>query len=98
MILEQVILYIRPNQSEMFEKAFKIAQNIIITMKGYLRHDLLKCVEEEDKYLLLVEWKTITDHEEGFRKSEGYQDWKNLLHHFYDPFPVVQHYFSVLEN
>ncbi|AXT61514.1 antibiotic biosynthesis monooxygenase [Aquimarina sp. AD10] len=98
MILEQVILYIRPNQSEMFEKAFKIAQSIIITMKGYIRHDLLKCVEEEDKYLLLVEWKTIADHEEGFRKSEGYQEWKTLLHHFYDPFPVVQHYVSVLEN
>lgn len=97
MILEQVILYIRPNQSEMFEKAFKTAQNIIMSMKGYMHHDLLKCLEE-DKYLLLVEWKTLEDHEVGFRKSREYQEWKTLLHHFYDPFPVVQHYVSVLEN
>lgn len=31
-------------------------------------------------------------HEEGFRKSAAYLDWKRLLHHFYDPFPTVLHY------
>lgn len=65
-------------------------------MNGYMRHDVLKCIEEEDKYLLLVEWETIEDHETGFRKSDEYQEWKKLLHHFYDPFPLVQHYTSIL--
>ncbi|MEW7289250.1 antibiotic biosynthesis monooxygenase family protein [Aquimarina sp. 2304DJ70-9] len=92
MILEQAILYIKPRQSAAFEKAFEKAQNIISSMNGYIRHDVLKCIEEENKYLLLVEWKTLEDHEIGFRKSEEYQEWKKLLHHFYDPFPVVQHY------
>ncbi|WP_109851209.1 antibiotic biosynthesis monooxygenase [Aquimarina sp. AU58] len=96
MILEQAILYIKPGESEAFEKAFKEAQKIISTMKGYIRHDVLKCIEENDKYILLVEWKTIEDHETGFRTSEEYQQWKKLLHHFYDPFPVVQHYESIL--
>ncbi|MBG6132793.1 heme-degrading monooxygenase HmoA [Aquimarina sp. EL_43] len=96
MILEQAILYIKPGESEAFAKAFKEAQKIISAMKGYIRHDVLKCIEENDKYLLLVEWETIEDHETGFRKSEEYQEWKKLLHHFYDPFPVVQHYASIL--
>ncbi|EZH71824.1 antibiotic biosynthesis monooxygenase [Aquimarina atlantica] len=96
MILEQAILHIKPGESEAFEKAFKEAQKIISTMKGYIRHDVLKCIEENDKYVLLVEWETIEDHETGFRKSEEYQEWKKLLHHFYDPFPVVQHYSSIL--
>ncbi|GGX12217.1 antibiotic biosynthesis monooxygenase family protein [Aquimarina muelleri] len=65
-------------------------------MQGYLKHDVLKCIEEDNKYLLLVEWETIEDHKIGFRKSESYQKWKELLHHFYDPFPIVQHYKSVL--
>ncbi len=60
-------------------------------MKGYICHDVLKCMEEENKYLLLVAWETLEDHEIGFRKSEEYQEWKKLLHHFYDPFPTVQH-------
>ncbi|WP_106792873.1 antibiotic biosynthesis monooxygenase [Aquimarina sp. Aq78] len=96
MILEQAILYIKPGESEAFEQAFNEAQKIISAMKGYIRHDVLKCIEENDKYVLLVEWETIEDHETGFRKSEEYQEWKKLLHHFYDPFPLVQHYASIL--
>ncbi len=96
MILEQAILNIKPAQSAVFEQVFVKAQKIISSMKGYVKHDLLKCIEEEDKYLLLVEWETVEDHEIGFRKSNQYREWKQLLHHFYDPFPTVQHYMSVL--
>jgi len=34
-------------------------------------------------------------HEIGFRQSKEYLQWKLLLHHFYDPFPVVSHYAPV---
>ncbi|MBQ4819000.1 antibiotic biosynthesis monooxygenase [Aquimarina sp. MMG016] len=96
MILEQAVLQIKPDQSEVFEETFKEAQKIISSMSGYIKHDILKCVEEDDKYLLLVEWETIEDHEVGFRQSREYQEWKKLLHHFYDPFPTVHHYKSIL--
>ncbi|HEX4024921.1 MAG TPA: hypothetical protein VHX52_09505 [Steroidobacteraceae bacterium] len=29
---------------------------------------------------------------QGFRQSPQYQQWRALLHHFYDPFPTVLHY------
>jgi hypothetical protein len=45
-----------------------------------------------------VQWATLTDHEIGFRQSAEYQQWKKLLHHFYDPFPTVEHYESVLRE
>ena len=92
MITEIALLRIRKNESGKFEKAFNEAQCIISSMKGDLAHELQKCLEHEDKYLLIVRWETVEDHTEGFRKSEGYQEWKNLLHHFYDPFPEVEHY------
>lgn len=92
MILEVVILNIKEGLSVEFEKVFEKAQLIISSMKGYKSHQLKKCIEEKDKYILLVEWETIDDHEIGFRKSEKYKEWKSLLHHFYDPFPIVQHY------
>jgi len=65
---------------------------------GFISIDLLGCIEEKDTYLLLVAWETIEDHEIGFRQSQEYQEWKRLLHHFYEPFPVVQHFRSVLEH
>jgi heme-degrading monooxygenase HmoA len=95
MILEQAILYIKEHQSKAFEADFKKAGNIINKMPGYKIHQLLKCLEVEDKYLLLVEWETIEDHIIGFRGSEEYQNWKSLLHHYYQPFPVVEHFTEI---
>jgi len=90
------VLYIREHESNLFEEAFTKAQNIISARPGYLQHELLKCIEQEDKYLLIVRWQKLEDHTEGFRKSEGYKEWKTLLHHFYEPFPVVEHYYKIV--
>ena len=92
MILEVAPLQIRPGQAAEFEAAFLQAQAIIASMPGYIAHELQRCIERADSYLLLVHWQTLKDHEVGFRQSPQYQDWKRLLHHFYDPFPTVLHY------
>lgn len=95
MILEAAPLQVRPRQSEAFEAAFCEAQAIISSMPGYQSHELQRCLEREGLYLLLVRWDSVAAHEEGFRKSPKYQQWKKLLHHFYDPFPTVNHYEQV---
>lgn len=92
MILEIATLNIKTGRSREFETAFESAAKIIASMPGYISHDLQKCVEVEERYLLLVNWQTLEDHVVGFRGSTEYQSWKQLLHHFYDPFPAVWHY------
>jgi heme-degrading monooxygenase HmoA len=92
MVTEIVLLYTWEKENDLFEKAFREAGEIISKTAGYLEHELQKCIEMKNKYILIVRWNTIEDHTEGFRKSEAYKEWKRLLHHFYDPFPVVEHY------
>jgi len=92
MILEVATLNIKKGLSAEFETNFKKAERIILSMRGYVSHELKKCIEQDDKYILLVNWETIEDHEIGFRKSEEYQEWRALLHHLYQPFPTVEHY------
>ncbi len=92
MILEVATLNIKEGMSDAFEANFQKAEKIISSMKGYISHQLKKYIEQDDKYILLVYWETIEDHEIGFRQSKEYQEWKALLHHFYDPFPTVEHY------
>jgi heme-degrading monooxygenase HmoA len=92
MIQEIAILQIKPNKNQEFERAFKEASKIIIFMPGYISHSLQQCIEIENRYLLLVNWQTLEDHTVGFRRSQQYQAWKELLHHFYEPFPTVEHY------
>ena len=92
MILEQAVLDVIPGKQLEFEQAFQQAQNLLIPQKGYISHCLQKCIEKDNRYLLLVHWQTLDDHISGFRQSAEYQQWKALLHHFYEPFPEVEHY------
>ncbi len=92
MVLEVAPLQIRPGQEAAFEAAFATAQSIIASMPGYRSHALQRCLERPGEYLLLVRWDSLEAHEVGFRRSPEYQDWKSLLHRFYDPFPTVLHY------
>lgn len=95
MILEVAILHIKKGQTEAFEASFRSASKIIASMEGYINHELQKCMEEDHKYILLVRWRTLEDHTQGFRGSSEYLEWKSLLHHFYDPFPIVEHYSNI---
>lgn len=92
MILEVAILNIKSGMQDEFEHSFEKASKIISARTGYVNHELKKCIEREGQYILLVNWKTLEDHEVGFRTSTEYQEWKRLLHHFYEPFPQVLHY------
>ena len=95
MVLEVAILEVRQGQTEAFEAAFLDAQRIISASPGYQRHELRRCIESRDRYLLLVWWDSLESHTQGFRQSPEYQRWRDLLHHFYDPFPEVEHYVAV---
>lgn len=92
MILEVAHLDVKAGQEDAFEVAFSEAKNMIATMPGFVSLELQRCIETTNRYLLLVRWQTLEDHTVGFRSSPQYQRWKMLLHHFYDPFPTVEHY------
>jgi len=98
MILEVAILNVREGFEKQFESDFTIACKYISAINGYINHSLQKCIEEENKYLLLVNWETLEDHTKGFRESSEYKEWKKLLHHYYKPFPTVEHYKTVIDH
>ena len=98
MILEQAVLSVTPGREAEFELAFDRAKRIIAAMPGFADLTLSRCLERPSGYLLLVHWERLEDHTEGFRGSAEYQEWRRLLHHFYEPFPVVEHYETVLTS
>ena len=98
MILEHAILNLRPVESPAFLLALKEAVPLIAATPGFIRLDVRPCLENPDRYLLLVDWQTLEAHAKGFRGSDRYQQWRTLLHHFYDPFPVVEHFGDAVIN
>jgi len=93
--LEATLLHIKPGLGPEFEAAFVHASKLIAAAPGYLGHELQRCLEHDDKYLLLVRWTSVEAHEQGFRQSADYLEWKQSLHHFYQPFPTVEHFSRV---
>lgn len=98
MITEHALLEVRAGQAEDFEAAFAEAKSIIAAAAGFISLELQRCIERPGRYILLVRWASLEDHTEGFRGSPGYQEWKELLHHFYDPLPTVEHFRLVAES
>ena len=95
MTLEVAILNVRPGQAAEFETAMRKARSLIEASPGFAGIDVRRCVETPNRYLLLVSWQALEDHTIGFRQSDRYQQWRELLHHFYDPFPTVEHYYEM---
>lgn len=92
MILEVAVLNMRDGACVQFEAAFREASPIIASVPGHVSHELRRCEEAANRYILLVNWQSLEDHTVRFRGSPEYQEWKRLLHHFYDPFPTVEYY------
>lgn len=98
MILEVAMLDVKPGLESAFENDFDLAATQLSGAEGYISHELQRSVETPNRYILLVQWTSVEAHTEGFRKSPAYQEWKKLLHHYYDPFPTVEHFKKVHEG
>ena len=92
MVLEIATLNVLPGQEPAFEEAMREARPLIEASPGFSGIHLRRCVEAPNRYLLSVSWEAMEDHTVGFRQSDRYRKWSGLLHHFYEPFPVVEHY------
>jgi len=96
MITEHALLQVTPGREQAFVESMEQATAIIAASPGFVSLRVERCVERPSCFLLLVEWERLEDHTEGFRGSARYQDWRAALHHFYDPFPVVEHFETVV--
>lgn len=97
MILESAILDIRAGDEAAFEIALRRARPLIASSPGFVSLEVRRCVETANRYLLLVQWRSLEDHTIGFRQSERYRRWQAQLHHFYEPFPTVEHYGNAID-
>jgi heme-degrading monooxygenase HmoA len=95
-ITEHALLLVIPGREEEFLVAMERAKNLIASSPGFVSLKVERCLERPNNFLLLVEWQSLEDHTGGFRGSPAYEEWRAALHHFYDPFPLVQHFETVV--
>ena len=95
MVLEHAVLNVKQGQEDAFMVALGEAKNLIARTDGFIGLEVSRCLEDPSTFLLLVEWETLEDHMVNFREGPDFEAWRAALHHFYEPFPVVQHFTTV---
>ncbi|QUG41748.1 antibiotic biosynthesis monooxygenase [Psychrobacillus sp. INOP01] len=92
MIVEHAILIIKEELVEEFIQTINEAFPILSSSEGYLSHKLLRNKENLTHFLLIVNWRNLEDHLDGFVGSPKFKKWDSILRRFYDNYPNVLHY------
>ncbi len=91
-VIEHALLSVRAGSEAAFETAIDEARPLIEASPGFISMQIRRPTAAGQPYLLLVEWRSVADHCDGFRQSDRYQQWRALLHSFYDPMPEVSYF------
>lgn len=95
MIHEIASLPVRADRIEAFQHAFSEVVHLLARAKGYEGHRLLQGVETPSQFTLIVQWRTLEDHTEGFEPGEDHRAFMEGLQAHFAGEPVVQHARSV---
>lgn len=92
MVLELATIDIKQGTNADFENNLAQAQAVIRQSEGYIGHQFQKCIERDNRYILLIKWATLEAHTEGFRGSELFKEWRALIGPFFENPPLVEHF------
>jgi heme-degrading monooxygenase HmoA len=92
MILERAIFAVQPGSEQDFEAAMEQAKEVVGQARGFRSFRLQRGIEQSSTYLLLIEWDSVEDHMQGFRESELFARWRELIGPYFAAAPEVEHY------
>ena len=96
MILERAIFAIQPGTEQDFEVAMEQAKEVVAQATGFRSLTLQRGIEQPSTYLLLIEWDSVEDHMQGFRESELFVRWRELIGAYFAAAPEVEHYHAAV--
>lgn len=91
-VVEHALLPVRAGSEAAFVAALEQARPLVAASPGFLGMQVRPPADQGRDWLLLIHWRAIEDHRDGFRRSERYERWRALLHPFYDPVPGVRYF------
>jgi len=78
-VLEIIDIAVRPGSIAEFETAAASAAVLFQRAPGCLSFELVRSVEEQAAYKLFIEWAALDDHLVGFRGSDDFATWRELV-------------------
>jgi heme-degrading monooxygenase HmoA len=89
----EIIRYsIAEDQRSKFEEAYASAGKILQLSPYCLHYEVIKGVDEPQRYVVRIHWTSLSDHLNGFRKSKEFSSFFNLVRPFYNAIDEMKHY------
>jgi len=98
MIIEHAILPVIPGKEADFEASMLRAIPIMESHPKCHGVSVRRQLEDPSIYVLLVHWESYEAHMDDFRKSELFEQWRELTHPFYVEKPTVTHFRAPINN
>jgi heme-degrading monooxygenase HmoA len=93
MILESAEIKVAPENHQAFEEAIGVAVDSVLNQaSGFIKFQLHKGIEKSDTYMFHIHWETLEDHTIGFRESELFTKWREIIGPFFAAAPEINHW------
>lgn len=95
MIIEIARFFITPGSESQFVDGFTTARRLMQAAEGIHAVRLVRCIEAESEFVVIVEWDSVEAHER-FRATEQFPVWRGHISSFFAKPPAVQHFDPVV--
>jgi quinol monooxygenase YgiN len=93
MIVEYIRYRIADHERRIaFEKAYAAAAEHLYQAPQCLGYELSHGVEEPERYILRIEWTSVEDHEQGFRKGAHFPPFLAEIRPYIGDIEEMKHY------
>ena len=95
MVLEVALIDVHPDQEDDFAAAYAQARPVLVGTPGCRSVRMTRGIESPSRFVLLVEWDSVAAHEDNFRATERFGQWRGLIGPYFATPPVVEHFLDV---
>lgn len=94
-VLEVAQIEVTPGSEEDFVAGYRVARAVLVGADGCRSIRMTRGVESPSRFTLLVEWDSVEAHNEGFRASERFAQWRAPISPYMAAPPHVEHFVDV---
>ena len=95
MVLEVGDIAVTPGSEQQFADAYRSVRDVVATTPGCRSVRLTQGVENPARFVLLVEWDSVEAHEQNFRATDRFTQWRAAIGPYFAGPPLVEHFIDV---
>lgn len=92
MVLEIAQIFITPGSEEDFLAAYRQGRGLLLEVDGCHSVRMTRGVESPSTFVMIVEWDSVETHVEGFRNTDRWVRWRDLIAPHFDRPPFIEHF------